>query len=99
MQRMGAVFRWLDEVGPAEAVKALRDVIPDAEDIAAMIGRASLEWWSEQVRTTPDAAASGRHLGHLAGRIALELIRAFCEPDSFALGEALEVSYEEETAP
>ncbi|GAA1369726.1 hypothetical protein [Catellatospora chokoriensis] len=100
MQRMGAVFRWLDQVGPVEAAKALRDIIPDAEDVATMIGRASLEWWSEQVRTAPDATASGRHLGRLVGRIALELIRAFCEPDSFALGEALEVSYDEaEAAP
>ncbi|GAA2359682.1 hypothetical protein Cme02nite_36330 [Catellatospora methionotrophica] len=98
MQRMGSVFRWLDQVGPIEAAKALRDLIPDAEDIATMIGRASLEWWSEQVRTAPDAVASGRHLGRLIGRIALELIRAFCEPDSFALGEALEVSYEETEA-
>ncbi|GAB4055863.1 hypothetical protein [Catellatospora paridis] len=98
MQRMGAVFRWLDEVGPVDAAKALRDIIPDAEDIATMIGRAGFEWWSEQVGTTPDATASGRHLGRLVGRIALELVRAFCEPDSFSVGEALEVSYDEAEA-
>jgi hypothetical protein len=91
--------------GPSEAVQTLRELVPTADEVATMIGRAGLDWFGQLVRLAPDATACGRHVGTLAGRVALELLRAFCEPDSLALslglsaGAALEISYEDEPAP
>jgi hypothetical protein len=105
VQRMRPVITWLYQVGPSEAVRTLRELVPTADEVATMIGRAGLDWFGQLVRLAPDATACGRHVGTLAGRVALELLRAFCEPDSLALslglsaGAALEISYEDEPAP
>jgi len=84
LQALRPVLQWLDEVGPAEAIEVLREMLPSADDLATMIGRAAQKWattWlTELIATAPDAVAAGRHIGKLVGRVAIELVRGFLEP-------------------
>lgn len=87
---LGPVARWLDTVGPVEALATLRDLMPTAGDLAVLIGRAAGDWLLGLVAKAVDPYAAGRYVGVLVGRVVLELVRAVIEPDAFALGAALE---------
>lgn len=98
LQLLVPVLQWLNAVGPVEAIETLREILPTAEDIFIMIGRAAQRWattWlAELVATAPDAVAAGKHVGKLVGRVTLELVRNFLEPAplSAELGLASAVS-------
>lgn len=98
VKRLKPVFQWLSAVGPEEAVRTLRELIPTAEDIAAIVGRAVGEWFAKLVALAPDSTAVGEQVGRLVGRVVLEIIRCDVEPMSFAFIEPLEADDPEAAA-
>lgn len=98
MRRLRPVFLWLEEVGPAQAVQALRELIPTADDLVTILGRLAGDVVAAQIRTAPDGFASGEHIGKLTGRVTLEIIRAAVEPMTFSIA-ALEADDPNEQTP
>jgi hypothetical protein len=86
LQLMRQVIRWLAAIGPADALEALREAIPTAEEIGLMIGHAIAEWLADLIRLAPDAVATGQKVGRLLGRVCLELIRGVVEPQPVSIG-------------